>query len=460
MIERLPSGIPRLDGVLSGGLAVDSINLIIGVPGSGKTILAQRYAFTNGTAERPALYLSTVSEPLDKIVRFGQTMSFFDVAAVGTRVLYEDLGQDLDRGGLPAVLERIQTLMRERRPALLVIDSFKALTPYAADDRDYRSFLHQLAGAASAISGVSLWIGEYDREEVATAPEFAVADSVIALGTQRFGDRSGRVLEVLKLRGSDYAAGQHGYRLTDGGLEVFPRLADPGDASAYLLRDRRISTGMTALDDMLGDGYWPGSATLCAGPTGVGKTIMGLQFISRGAARGEPGVVASLQENRTQLQRVADAFSWTLDGDIEVMYRSPVSIQIDEWVYELLGIVDRIGAARVLIDSLFDLQLAAGDSVRFREYMYSLTQRCSRAGVSLFMTSEVPDLFDVSRLSDYGISYLSDNVLLLQYRREGADVRRAITVLKARSTRNVTEVREFTIGPDGITVGGTFDDRA
>ena len=147
MIERLPSGIPRLDGVLAGGLAVDSINLIIGVPGSGKTILAQRYAFTNGTAERPALYLSTVSEPLDKIVRFGQTMSFFDVAAVGTRVLYEALGQDLDRGGLPAVLERIQTLVRERRPALLVIDSFKALTPYAADDRDYRSFLHQLAGA-------------------------------------------------------------------------------------------------------------------------------------------------------------------------------------------------------------------------------------------------------------------------------------------------------------------------
>src|SRR4029450_1595136 len=176
-----------------------------------------------------------------------------------------------------------------------------------------------------------------------------------------------------------------------------------------------------------------------------------LQFTARGAARGEPGIVASLQENQTQLQRVAGAFSWTLDGDIEVMYRSPVSIQIDEWVYELLETVERLGARRVLIDSLFDLQLAAGDSVRFREYMYSLTQRCSRAGVSLFMTSEIPDLFDVSRLSDYGISHLSDNVLLLQYRHEGADVRRAITVLKARSTTNVTEVREFTIGPEGIT---------
>jgi circadian clock protein KaiC len=459
VIQRLPSGIARLDDILSGGLAVDSINLIIGVPGSGKTILAQRYAFTNGTAERPALYLSTVSEPLDKIVRFGQTMSFFDVAAVGTRVVYEDLGQDLARGGLPAVLERIQTLVRERRPGLVVIDSFKALTPYAAEDRDYRSFLHQLAGTVSAVSGANLWVGEYDREEVATAPEFAVADSVIALGTLAFGDRSGRMLEVLKLRGSDYSSGHHGYRLTGDGLVVFPRLADARDESAYILRDRRIPTGIAALDDMLGDGYWPGSATLCAGPSGVGKTIMGLQFIARGTAQGDPGVVASLQENPTQLERVAGAFSWSLDGPIEVMYRSPVNIQIDEWVYELLDTVERIGARRILIDSLVDLQFAAGESVRFREYMYSLTQRCSRAGVSLFMTSEVPELFDVSRLSDYGVSHLSDNVLLLQYRRDGEDVRRSITVLKARSTRNATEVREFTIGPDGIVVGRTFDDR-
>lgn len=456
-MERLPSGIPRLDRMLSGGLAVDSINLVAGVPGSGKTILAQRYAFTNGTAERPALYVSTVSEPLDKIVRFGQTLSFFDVAAVGTRVLYEDLGQDLARGGLPAALERIQTLMRERRPGVIVIDSFKALTPYATGERDFRSFLQELAGTVSATTGTSLWIGEYGRDELATVPEFAVADSVIALGTRRFGERSGRVLEVLKLRGSDYAGGEHGYRLTEDGLDVFPRLADPRDESTYVLRTERLPTGVAALDDMLGDGYWPGSATLCAGPSGVGKTIMGLQFIAHGASRGEPGVVASLQENPTQLERVATSFSWTLDGPVEVMYRSPVSIEIDEWVYELLEAVERLGARRVLIDSLVDLQFAAGDPVRFREYMYSLTQRCSRAGISLFMTSEVPHLFDVALLSDYGISHLADNVLLMQYRRDGDEMRRSITVLKARATRKSAQVREFTIGTGGIRLADAAD---
>jgi circadian clock protein KaiC len=457
VIARLRSGIERLDSILSGGLAADSINLVMGVPGSGKTILAQRYAFTNGTAERPALYISTVSEPLDKIVRFGQTLSFFDVASVGTRVINEDIGNDLVSGGLPVVSERIEQLLRERQPSVVVIDSFKALTPYAGDARTYRSFLHRLAGAASALRGASLWLGEYTRDEVPIAPEFAVADGVIALGTRVVGERSERILEVLKLRGSDYASGQHGYRLNSDGLDVFPRLADTGDQSAYTLGGERISTGIPVLDEMVSDGYWPGSTTLCAGPSGVGKTLLGLHFITQGAAQGERGVIASLQENPSQLERVAHAFSWRLDGLVEIMYRSPVGLQIDEWIYELLDTVERCNAKRALVDSLGDLQFVSVDTTRFREFMYSLTQRCSRSGVSLFMTSELPDLFAVGRLAENGVSQLSDNVLLLQYLRDAGAIRRTITVMKTRATRNAPEVREFTIGRNGIKLGEPID---
>jgi circadian clock protein KaiC len=459
VIARLRSGIARLDGILSGGLAENSINLIIGVPGSGKTILAQRYAFENGTAERPALYISTVSEPLDKIVRFGQTLSFFEIAAVGRRVIYEDVGSELAGGGLAAVTKRIQTLLLERFPGIMVIDSFKALTPYAKDARDYRTFLHELAGAVSAVSGSSFWLGEYGSDEIATAPEFAVADSVISLGTRRIGDRSERVLEVLKLRGSPYSTGQHGYRVTKDGLDVFPRLADVRDDLAYTVPGGRVATGISELDKMLDGGYWPGSATLCAGPSGIGKTLLGLHFIMHGAAHGDAGVIATLQENPSQLARVARSFSWSLGGAVEVLYRSPVDIQIDEWIYALLDAVERGGARRVLIDSLADLQFASGDATRFREFMYSMTQRFSRAGVTIFMTSELPDLFGVGRLSDHGVSHLSDNVLLLQYLRDGTNVRRALTVLKARATKNAAEVREFSITSRGIVLGKTIDSR-
>jgi circadian clock protein KaiC len=452
--DRLLSGSGRLDAVFGGGLPENAIHLIAGPPGSGKTILAEQYAFANATVERPAVYLSTVSEPLDKLVRFGQTLEFFDLASVGERVFYESLGEDLQEGGLPQILERLRVVLRERHPGILIIDSFKVLAAYAETHRDFRSFLFELAADTSAVAGSSFWLGEYDLDTISGEPEAAVADSILSLGSRRSAERSSRLLEVIKLRGSNYLSGRHAYRISASGLSVFPRLADTAVASTYDLGAKRVSTGIAALDEMLKDGYWPGSSTLCAGPSGIGKTLMGLHFIVAGAATGEPGIIASLQDNPTQLKRVARAFGWTLDHAATMMYRSPVDLYVDEWIYELLDAIHRLGAKRVLIDSLTDVLFASGDEIRFREYMYSLIQRCSRAGVSLFMTSELPDLFAVTRLSEYGVSHLSDNVLVLQYIRDESTIRRAMTALKTRASGNDPRVREFRIGPEGIIVDG------
>ena len=97
----MPSGAPNVDLVLGGGLLANAINLVIGPPGAGKTILAQQYLFNNATKERPGIYLATVSEPLEKILRYGQTLSFFDQKAVGSSVFYEDLSANDERGGPP-----------------------------------------------------------------------------------------------------------------------------------------------------------------------------------------------------------------------------------------------------------------------------------------------------------------------------------------------------------------------
>jgi circadian clock protein KaiC len=184
---------------------------------------------------------------------------------------------------------------------------------------------------------------------------------------------------------------------------------------------------------------------------------MGLHFVFNGVREGEPGVLATLQEHPTQLARIVMEFGWSLDEEgVELMYRSPVDIYIDEWVYDLLAAVERTGARRVLIDSLTDLQFASPDEIRFREYMYSLVQRFSRQGVSLFMTSELPDLFRVTRLSEFGVSHLSDNVVLLQYVRDESAVRRALTVLKTRASRHEPAIREFRITPEGIVLGEPF----
>jgi circadian clock protein KaiC len=459
MTDRLSSGHHRLDAILGGGLSTDALTLITGAPGTGKTLLAQQFVFSNARPDRPALYVSTVSEPMDKILRHGRSLSFFKEPAVGTSVFYEDLGSLLDERGLPAFVDRLETLVRDRRPAIIVIDSFKALHAFAREPSDFRWFLHDFAGRLAASGASSFWVGEYGPDDIAREPEFAVADAIIELATVMTSERDIRVLRVLKLRGSGFLSGQHAYRLSERGLDVFPRLADLSDPTTYVLEDRRVSSGIAALDEMLGDGYWPGACTLVAGPSGSGKTVMGLSFIFGGAERGERGLIANLQENPSQLERTARGFGWSLeDPGVSLLYRSSVDLYIDEWVHELLETAEARGAQRLVIDSLGDLAFSSSDPVRFREYVYSLVQRCSRQDISVLMTMEVPDLFHLSRLSETGISNMSDNVVLLQFVRHQSMVKRALTVLKTRASLHQPEIREYVIGPEGIKLGGTFAD--
>lgn len=460
-MDRLASGNPRLDEVLGGGLVCDAITLLVGAPGTGKTILAEQCLFANATPDRPGIYLSTVSEPLDKLLRYGQSLAFFDQTKLGRSVFYDDLGDAVHHRGLAGVLERIDALLKERSPGIIVIDSFKALRTFATDDAQFRRFLHDLAGRLSVLAVSSLWVGEYEPDEATSSPEFAVADAVIGLETRRTAERAIRYLSVRKLRGSDFLSGDHVYRITAGGLVIFPRLADLHRDGADRPDGERVSSGIAALDAALEDGYWSGSTTLVAGPSGAGKSLMGLHFVFAGALDDEPGVFVTLQENRKQLARVIDRFGWSIDDpNITIMDRSPVDLYVDELVYDLLDRIEATGARRVVIDSLNDLIVAAPDPARLREFLYSLVQRCARLGVSLMFTYETMELFRITRLSELGMSHIADNVILLQHVQDGSRMRRALTVLKSRGSQNSAVISEFTISVDGITLGEPLDLKA
>ena len=433
------------------------------MPGSGKTILSQQYVFHNANPERPALFLSTVTEPLDKIVRYGQSLEFFDTTAIrDRRVIYEDLGDllsrnrlgDASQAGGGEVLEAIDRFLKELHPGLVVIDSFRAFHAFAKDENEFRQFLHGLVRRLTAAAVTSIWNAPYTRDQAQEMAEFAAADGVISLDIHRQSGREMRVLEVLKLRGSGFLSGEHSYRISAAGLNVFPRLADHQDESPYELSTEHASTGVDALDKMLGDGYWEGSSTLICGPSGVGKTLMGLHFIFQGARTGQPGIHATFQETEKQLARIATGFGWSLgEPGVYVLSRSVVDMYIDEWVYELLDLIEETGAKRIVIDSLVDLMVTAGDEVRFREWMYSLVQRCARRGISLMMIVEVPELFQLRRISEQGLSHLSDNVVLLQYVQDGSRLARAVTVLKTRAARHEPIAHRYEISEQGLVLG-------
>ena len=451
MSERLPSGVPGLDEVLDGGLPANAINLIVGLPGTGKTLLAQQYLFENATIDRPAVYVSTISEPLDKIVRYGQTLGFFDADAIGRSVFFEDLGGALLKEGIPGALERVEQIINQRKPEMLVIDSFKPLAVFADSRPEYRRFLYELAVRVSIRPLNNLWLGEYTATDIGTAPEFAIADAVIWLTSIRYEQREIRQLQVLKLRGSGFPSGRHSYRLSADGMSVFPRLADQAEQVEYKFETRHVSSGVKSLDSVLGRGYRAGSSTLVIGPSGAGKTVLGLHFALEGAREGDTTVFATFDENPSQIAAAAASFGWSFDvPEIHLVYRSAVDLHLDEWVYELLELVESGDVRRVVIDGLANLRAAAQDPTRFQEYLYSLVQRFARNAVTFMMSLESAELFTPSRLSDVPLSQIADNVLVLQFVHRDGEYRRALTVLKSRGAKTEPRLSEYTIGTNGI----------
>jgi len=462
-MERISSGIPGLDSILGGGIPRNSINIIMGLPGTGKTILAEKIIFSNASHERPALYLGTVSEPVDKMLRYLQGFEYYDESLIGDAVIYADLSDTLRREGVSALVQEVVRLLKEHKPAFVVIDSFKTLHAFATSEKEFRKALSEFMTTLSSLAITCFLVGEYSTDEIASMPEFAIADGVIELVLQKVGVKDARYLRVMKERGSSFLGGEHAFKISSAGLRVFPRLVTPPEAVSYQLADQREKTGVEVFDTMVGDGFWKGSSTVVFGPPGSGKTLLGLHFIFKGIEMGEKGLIATMQENPTQLRRIVSGFGWDLqkaidDGMLELYYVSPVDIYIDEFVDTVATMAVDSGAKRLMIDSLNDLEATAPDPTRFRDFMYSLVQTMTTKGISTYMTSEVRSLFSTSVVTEFGISLISDNVVLIHYVRQESEIRRAISIVKTRASEHDPRIRRFLITSAGIQVGEPFSD--
>lgn len=243
-LEEISTGVPSLDDILGGGLPRNSVNVIAGPPGSGKTILAQQIVFQNAHEDKRAPYLVTVSEPTMKMLRYNQQLSFFDANRVGTNVIYLDIGSTLLEGGLTKVAEQIEEYIERYQPMLLAIDSFKALHEVAQDAPTLREFGYRLAVRLTTWGTTSLLVGEYTREAINEAPIFAIADGIILLDQAPRGMQTERYLEVIKMRGDGYFSGRHPLSISSDGIQVYPRVTTPNVTVPYTVGERRVSLGV------------------------------------------------------------------------------------------------------------------------------------------------------------------------------------------------------------------------
>ena len=341
-----------------------------------------------------------------------------------------------------------------RRPRFVFIDSFKALNELIVSPEDRRTIIFDLASVLSAYHCTSFLIGEYADAMMTELPEFAIADVVLQMIKLSTNVREERFIRVEKLRSSSSVSGHHAFSITTNGLEVYPRLLTPNLAPNYTPWTERVNTGIKGLDEMIEEGFWRGSTTLLAGPPGAGKTIMAMQFIGEGALKGEPGIYLGFQENPIQLSRVMRnlGFPENLQTDgFELMYQSPVEVQLDKVASELFRRVREGKVRRVVIDALGDVQRASIDRQRFANLIYALMQWFAVENVTCMMTYEMSNLFEVHGISDGQISNMSDNVLLLRFQ-PGVEMRRTLRVLKARGSAHDNREREVRITRAGLTV--------
>lgn len=453
-LRRLTTGSRQLDDVLGGGFPANSINILMGEPGTGKTILAERLMFANAEdAARPILFWATLSEPLDKVVRYLQQFEFYDASKLTGAIVYDSIGEELVERGVSTLVPRLKEAITTLRPKIIVIDSFKAIHDLSASVPEMRRMLYQVAGLLTAYETTAFLVGEYSSDQVALYPEFAVADGMVELARSKLGTRDERFLRVLKLRGSSYLEGLHAFRITAGGLEVFPRLVSPETAPAYDLLKERVPTGIDGLDRMLGGGLHRGRSTFMLGPTGAGKTTVGLQFVLEGVRRREKCLYVSFEENPTQLDAQltsmgVDPQQARRDG-LQFLYVSPVELQIDSIVATIFRAIRDGEIRRVVVDAVGDLMMATRDAQRLHNYLYALAQHFAARGVTSLFPYEVAA--NTQEVGDR-MSALADNILHLGVELQDGRARRTLRVAKARGIHHDMNVHELWITAQGVRV--------
>lgn len=463
LIRKLPSGVPGLDHVLGGGIPELSFNLIAGGPGCGKTTLGNQILFANATRERKAIYFTIIGEPPIKMLRYQQQYSFFDTEKLGDVVRFVHLGDEAKRGGLAAVLARIQQEVDDTGPSFVAVDSFRSMfrrkDADGQSERESQDFVQELALHLTNAEATTFLLGEFDEAESDNAV-FTVADGLIWLAQAVDRNSIVRKVNVMKMRGQGQIPGLHTARITEHGLDVFPRLLKPESrpSGASAQPSERLSTGVHELDAMMGGGVPQGYSVVLAGPSGSGKTILAHQFLLDGARRGEAGILAVFEkrpDNYLETTPLGPEFKQMVaEGKLQILYLRPLDLSIDETLFALRAAVARVGAKRTVIDSLSGLELALAPTFReeFRESLYRMMGALTDSGVTVMATVELEDDFTRLKFSPQGIAFLSDALIIQRYVEIRGELRRVISVVKVRSSPHSADLREYHVTAAGLAV--------
>lgn len=458
LVLRVSTGITGLDEILYGGLIPRRAYLLRGGPGCGKTTLGLHF-LTEGVTRGERCLFITMGEPEEELRANAKSLGFdldqvhfLDLspnAAFFTEMQSYDIFSPAEVEREP-VTQQILDQIKEIQPQRVFLDAMTQFRYLASDDFQFRkqvlSFLRFLVEQGATIL--------FTSEGTASVPDDDLqfmSDGVLHL----YYRPEGRTLSMTKFRGSDFRGGDHAMRLTDKGMLVFPRLLPEQHAKTFTRE--KISSGVPELDELLHGGLERGTISILTGPTGVGKTTLGLQFMKEAAGRGERSVVYTFEELQETLMQRCEALNIPVRamverGTLSVLQIEPLHFTPDEFARMVRSEVEQNHASIVMIDSI------AGYSVSLRGsevsiHLHALCKYLQNMGVAVILVNEVRSIVGELEVSDLAISYLADNIVFLRYLELRGEIRKVIGVLKKRLSNFERTLREIEMGRYGIKVG-------
>jgi circadian clock protein KaiC len=457
---RITTGVRNLDALLHGGFPKGSTTIVGGTPGAGKTTLVQQICFHNASPKERVLYFNTLSEPTAKTIRYMSQFGFFDRGKLADAVEFVDLGIMLRVQGVDEVTQLVMAHLKRVKPAIVVIDSFKVFEDLTGSKEELRKFTYELAVNLMAWETTTFLIGEYGASDIQTNPLFSIVDGLAMMMQRVESGEQQRFVQIVKMRGTSHSRDEHPFVIAEGGVEVFaPRVTirreDRGPSGP------RCRTGISKLDELLGEGIPRGSSLLIAGVAGTGKTMLSLEFVYRGAQAGEKGIVFSFEETEERLCASARGLGWDLDreierGMVEIVFTPQPEILVEGHLEMMSERIQALGAQRVAVDSLSVFLHKITDPRIAREKTFQIASLVQNAQAVGFLATDIP--YGSEQISRFGVEEtVVDGVILLSSTPEGLERHRYLEVYKLRNTAHLKGRHDMLIGQGGITVFPRYD---
>jgi circadian clock protein KaiC len=456
VIEKFSTGIEGLDQLTDGGFLRGSAYIVQGPPGAGKTIMANQFCYAHVRAGGRALYMTLLAESSSRMLNYVSQMGFFEGSALPDAMQYISGYGVLEREGLPGLLKLVQHELKRHRATVMVLDgTFVAQS--VASEQEFRAFIHALQGVAGMADAVLVMLTHQNRE--ASCPEHTMVDGWIELSDETYGFRAYRTIQVRKHRGAAILPGKHRMRITQEGIAVFPRAESALDPSPPASAEaHRVAIGHRGLGGLLQGGLPGASATLLVGPTGSGKTTLGLHFLSLCSAQ-EPGLMLGFYETPAHLRQKARSIGLDLDtlidaGTLDILWLPPAENIVDELVRDIVNRARARKVKRVFVDGLVAIRDSLVIADRMPYVINALSMQLGAIGATVVYTSEIPELqLEQAMMPSDELSAMVDNVLLLNTGRRAHAFRRYLSVIKLRDSDFDPRTHEFHISSSGIVFG-------